>query len=391
LIYIFGDIHGSTNFKHVFGKKNFLSKVTIDKNSIVIVCGDFGSPWFHKDSIYSKSELIEIEWLDSQKWTTLFIDGNHENFYNLSQLPQDFKYGGNVGVLGKRIFHLKRGEVYTIDGKSFFCMGGAVSIDRIYRTEGVSWWREEIPSVKEFDNAINNLEKYNFEVDYVITHTASYRLTGILLNKPREELLKDPCSSFFDRLEEKLKFKHWFFGHLHVDSVTSLGNFHCLYKYYCELNPLTGAVINSVYKRDRNKLEDTVENYIFSFIPEDIKTILIDKLNDPLLHKNKSKMDTFCRLFAKIVDESIIDNIISYIKKDFNIIPNIKHHFISRMLCRFRYHLIDYIMTDVKIAYKKKNTKLRREALKGEFLIILYNYDENTIVSIYEASNRWKA
>ena len=31
----------------------------------------------------------------------------------------------------------------TIDNKSFLCVGGAVSIDKMYRTPCVSWWPEE--------------------------------------------------------------------------------------------------------------------------------------------------------------------------------------------------------------------------------------------------------
>jgi hypothetical protein len=39
-----------------------------------------------------------------------------------------------------------RGEVYNIEGNSIFVMGGGYSLDKDFRTEGVSWWPQEMPS-----------------------------------------------------------------------------------------------------------------------------------------------------------------------------------------------------------------------------------------------------
>lgn len=41
------------------------------------------------------------------------------------------------------IYHLMRGQVYNICNKSIFTFGGASSIDRNLRVDGVSWWKEE--------------------------------------------------------------------------------------------------------------------------------------------------------------------------------------------------------------------------------------------------------
>lgn len=40
-------------------------------------------------------------------------------------------------------------------------MGGGTSTDKVFRKEGVSWWKEEIPTKQEFDEAISNLDKHN--------------------------------------------------------------------------------------------------------------------------------------------------------------------------------------------------------------------------------------
>lgn len=39
------------------------------------------------------------------------------------------------------------------------------------RTEAINWWPGEIPSQEDFENAYKNLDKINWKVDYVLTHT----------------------------------------------------------------------------------------------------------------------------------------------------------------------------------------------------------------------------
>lgn len=148
LLYITGDIHGEP-------KKRFseLSK-DLTGNDIVIVCGDFGLPcWPHK---YNKSftDKRKLDWLEKQKATFLFIDGNHENFTLLNAFPIEEWHSGKIHKVRSNIFHLMRGEIFNIDGHKTFCFGGAFSIDKMYREKNLSWWPQEIYSQEEFDNAI---------------------------------------------------------------------------------------------------------------------------------------------------------------------------------------------------------------------------------------------
>ncbi len=108
-----------------------------------------------------------------------------------------------------------RGEVYTIEEKTFFCMGGARSIDKQWRKFGVSWWPEEMPSREEYDNALSNLAAHGFRVDYVITHDAPTKILEMMYRNT----WSDPLTDFLDCLEyeHKLQFSHWYFGHHHMD------------------------------------------------------------------------------------------------------------------------------------------------------------------------------
>lgn len=102
----------------------------------------------------------------------LFIDGNHEDFDKLDSYPVETWCGGKVHKIRNNVIHLMHGEVYCIEGDTIFVMGGGYSIDKYRRTEGVSWWSQEMPSEEECRNALKNLEEVGNNVDYIITHTA---------------------------------------------------------------------------------------------------------------------------------------------------------------------------------------------------------------------------
>ena len=206
MIYITGDTHIPYDIEKL-NSKNFKEGNCLTKDDYVIIAGDFGGVWFgeQKDSWL-------LNWLNNKPFTTLIVDGNHENFDLLNNYPEMNWKNGKVHKIRKSILHLKRGQVFEIDGNKIFTMGGATSIDKFSRKENVSWWKEELPSYKEIDEALNNLEKNNFEVDYIITHTCSRRLR---MQMGYYEV--DVLNNFFDYLEDEIKYKHWYFGHHHID------------------------------------------------------------------------------------------------------------------------------------------------------------------------------
>ena len=71
MIYITGDTHGSFE---KFALVNFPEQEELTKNDYVIICGDFGI-WDN-----STRERINFDWLEHKNFTTLFVDGNHENY-----------------------------------------------------------------------------------------------------------------------------------------------------------------------------------------------------------------------------------------------------------------------------------------------------------------------
>lgn len=214
MIFVTGDTHGLQDFQklHIFaGEHPFLTK-----NDYVIIAGDFGAIW-------SESTIAEeLRYYTRLPFTVLFVDGNHENFDLLNSYPVENWKGGKVHKIRPDIIHLMRGQVFEIEGNTIFTFGGATSIDKFMRREGISWWAQELPSFEELDEGFANLKRYNNKVDYIITHSCGQRA----LTYPQLRIaagIKTACpeSHLLSNFEDVVKFKHWYFGHFHIDAKIS--------------------------------------------------------------------------------------------------------------------------------------------------------------------------
>lgn len=116
MIYVTGDTHANIDIEKLNTTK-FPQQKNLTKDDYLIICGDFGLCW---DG--SRREMWWQDWLTAKNFTTLWIDGNHENFDMLYEFPLEDKFGGKVRQIAPDIYHLDRGQVLTIDGKKIFCM-----------------------------------------------------------------------------------------------------------------------------------------------------------------------------------------------------------------------------------------------------------------------------
>jgi predicted phosphodiesterase len=222
MIYLTGDTHGNLYR---------LNLIPAKKGDVVIICGDFGVLW-SQDKLSEINEKKQIELAKSKDYDILFVDGNHENFNRIERLGTIQKYGNDVGVYLDNVFHLRRGNIYTIEGKKFFIFGGGLSIDKAFRIPHISYWEQELPNFKEYKNGLDNLEKENWKVDYILTHEAPESIANELLRKHRWTH-KDPAYNLPKYLEEvknKTTFKHWFFAHYHITLETFQEKFTQLYE-----------------------------------------------------------------------------------------------------------------------------------------------------------------
>lgn len=209
MFYITGDTHGDYDIHKLSNTALNRNNITFTSEDYLIICGDFGLVWDN-----SSEENYWLDWINKKPCTTLFIDGNHENHNLLNQMQPVPWNGGFVHQIRPKVLHLMRGQVFNVDGTTFFTMGGADSIDKQYRVPYKSWWPEEMPSNEEYATAIANLEKSNFSVDYILTHTAPTSIVNQLIPEIKPP---DKLTNYLENVKETVDYKHWYFGHFHVD------------------------------------------------------------------------------------------------------------------------------------------------------------------------------
>ncbi|WP_281790951.1 metallophosphoesterase family protein [Faecalibaculum rodentium] len=225
MIYITGDIHREQDI-HKINPREFEAGNHLTPDDYVIICGDFGCIWYG-----GSGDRFWLNWLESLPWNTLFIDGNHENFDVLNTYPiVDYK-GGKARQIRSNIFHLLRGEVYDIGGRSFFTFGGAFSHDVQYRTEHLNWWQDELPTKEECENGYRNLNACNWKVDYVLTHDVyeSHPMAGKYeKSMDHYDASRQDIQKYLDDIVDRLDYRTWFTGHYHGDWIHTKNNRPCV-------------------------------------------------------------------------------------------------------------------------------------------------------------------
>lgn len=228
-LFLTGDTHGPNDIAKL-GPKKFPVQEDLDKEDYMLVAGDFGILFNYvntgqsfdnnpNDKCWAPSEATLKYWYEERPFTTLFIDGNHENFDRLATYPVEEWNGGKIQKISDSIIHLMRGQVYDICGLKIFAFGGARSVDRGIATgtadedRGKWWWDAEMPTEDEMKEGRANLEKCDYQVDYVITHTLPGKILGsFFYYEAHNELAK-----YFDEIDDEIKCRRWYSGHYHED------------------------------------------------------------------------------------------------------------------------------------------------------------------------------
>lgn len=220
-VYVTGDIHGWLDIGKLTPER-WPAGEALRRSDYLVICGDFGLVWTDPPTL---EEKFFVDWLDNRPWTTLFIDGNHENYDLLDSFPTQEWRGGTVSRLPgcKNILHLHRGQVYEMGQYGrWFCMGGACSHDIEGRIPGKSWWPQELPSERQYEEAIANLDRVDWSVDYVFTHEVPRKLRRFAMARHYDPTRErdDELSAFLQRLDERLdkrRLRLWYAGHYHDD------------------------------------------------------------------------------------------------------------------------------------------------------------------------------
>lgn len=198
-MYIFGDTHG--DWKTL---SEDLSKI---KESNVIIAGDFG--------YWPNFSPFSLKFIHMNGCHIYFCPGNHENWDAL----RNFEQNSNKRIIEifPNIFYCTFGSVLNIENYNIMFCGGADSIDKGNRTEGINWFREEI--ITEHD--MYSLPERN-DIDIIISHTGPRKIIEILNPSFGYRVYDQSC----DRLSWIWKHynpKLWIFAHFHQYGMIKFG------------------------------------------------------------------------------------------------------------------------------------------------------------------------
>lgn len=157
----FGDWHGNLPFA-----ASAISAAFSEAGSeLYIHVGDFGFWRPGSEESDHPTYLADLETLlAAQDRTLLFVDGNHEDHLWLQEFPLG---ADGLREISPHLLHVPRGAAFTVRGKKFVGFGGARSIDRKFRTEGETWFTEELISFEDLQAL-----KLQGEAAVLITHEA---------------------------------------------------------------------------------------------------------------------------------------------------------------------------------------------------------------------------
>lgn len=194
-----GDTHGNVAWMQQVAA--FAAERDVD---LIIQLGDWGFWWPGHDKDNRLHTILSQ--IDIPMW---FIDGNHDNHPRLRKIVD------KDGYISPYLRYLKRGTRFELDGWRFLALGGAYSIDKMYRTEGRSWWREEEISYAEAMQCIED-----GPCDVMLTHD---KPLGVKLSWDRKDIPECwPNQKTLQEVAFEVQPKWLFHGHVHWRQTSTL-------------------------------------------------------------------------------------------------------------------------------------------------------------------------
>ena len=207
MIYITGDLHGDES--RLYSREWFKLK----KGDILIILGDFGFLWNG-----SKEEKQVVEWLGKRPYTVCFLDGAHENFDMLKKCRKTMWKGGKVRRVSGNLYHLCRGQIFNVEGTTFFTFGSGEN-EELEASDPIKMRRGEMPTPAEMREGALNLEEKGWQVDYILTHEPpSLVKSAMALKKGREPRINH-LNGYLQEIDKECGFNHWYFGAMHEDRL----------------------------------------------------------------------------------------------------------------------------------------------------------------------------
>ncbi len=214
MIYYTGDIHGDI---HIL--TGFIQQHQLTEQDVIVVLGDAGLNYYGNDSGDKKRKYQ----LNRHGVTIFCIHGNHEMRPQTIPSYQEREWRGGTVYAEcdfPNILFAKDGEIYDLDGCKSIVIGGAYSVDKFYRLmRGAAWFPDEQPSPETKNQVETVLDKINWQVDQVLSHTCptKYTPTEMFLPQVDQSTVDHSTEEWLDTIEDRLTYRRWFCGHWHVN------------------------------------------------------------------------------------------------------------------------------------------------------------------------------
>ncbi len=212
-ITITGDTHGK--FERIF---SFTRKYGTVPGDMMIILGDAGINYYGGYSDDRTKYLLSKTGID------LFcIHGNHEMRPESTGLYKEKEWHGGIVYVEDSypsLMFAKDGDIYDIGGYKTLVIGGAYSVDKYYRLEnGLRWFGDEQPSEETKAYVEQQLEKSNWKVDVVLSHTVpyKYRPVDLFMDGIDQSTVDNSTEKWLGEIENRLQYKKWYAGHYHCD------------------------------------------------------------------------------------------------------------------------------------------------------------------------------
>lgn len=189
-----GDIHGR------FGDLNKI--INHKQPDVVIQLGD-NAYYFEPTKIYGFDKI------KPGNCKVYLVPGNHENWDQIESKVG--RRGRDPIEIEKNVFYCPIGSSEEFNGKRFMFIGGADSIDKAYRIQGVSWWPQEYLNTHDMDYCLAIQHK----IDVICSHTCPFDFQ--IFNRLQiYDKAHDPSMYALNQIFYELKPERWYFGHWHA-------------------------------------------------------------------------------------------------------------------------------------------------------------------------------
>lgn len=203
-IWVIGDCKYASLEDSDFGEEYMQYKTYYDDDTIfVLSCGFYP---FNRPCIMKRSVRVNI-------------GGYRTKFYK----KQSFIWNSANVETDERIhenrqpnfdFLIRPGEIIEFKGIRIFTFGGGFPIECFKEINTPIEFEGSNITEETIEHARENLAKHNWEVDYVATY---YAPNNIHLSLAPGFYTPNIITNFFDELQEKLKYKHWYVGAYNMD------------------------------------------------------------------------------------------------------------------------------------------------------------------------------